>query len=156
MKNITKLVFSILVCQIAGIIGSLFTSPSIANWYQTITKPVFTPPNWIFAPVWIILFLMMGISLYIILKQKLKKKEVRRGLFLFFTQLILNSLWSIIFFGLHNPLLAFVEIIFLWLFIILTIVQFSKISKIASYLLIPYLLWVTFAAFLNLYIWILN
>ncbi|PJC45221.1 TspO protein [Candidatus Pacearchaeota archaeon CG_4_9_14_0_2_um_filter_30_8] len=150
-----KLIFAILISQLAGIIGSLFTITSTNSWYTTIIKPSFNPPNWIFGPVWTLLYLLMGISLYLILTTK-KSKNRKIGLYLFFTQLVLNTLWSILFFGLHSPLAAFIEIILLWISILLTIKYFYKVNKKASYLLIPYILWVTFAAILNLSIVIIN
>jgi len=142
-----------LICQIAGVIGSIFTAPSITTWYANLQKPAFSPPNWIFGPVWITLYTLMGISLYFVWN---KKKNVKIPLTLFFTQLTLNSIWSIIFFGLQNPFYAFIEIIILWIMILLTIISFFKISKKASLLLLPYIIWVTIATFLNYYIWILN
>jgi len=150
-----KLIFAILISQLAGIIGSLFTITSTNSWYTTIIKPSFNPPNWIFGPVWTLLYLLMGISLYLILTTK-KSKNRKIGLYLFFTQLVLNTLWSILFFGLHSPLAAFIEIILLWISLLLTIKYFYKVNKKASYLLIPYILWVTFAAILNLSIVIIN
>lgn len=151
--NWGKLIFSLIITQLAGIIGSLFTS--IGNWYDNLIKPSFNPPNWVFGPVWTLLYLLMGISLYLILASKTSKNR-KMGLYLFFTQLILNSLWSILFFGLKNPLFSFIELIILWFAILFTIIYFYKVNKKASYLLIPYLLWVTFAAILNLSIVILN
>ena len=154
MNKYLKLIISLIIPQLAGGIGSLFTSPSISTWYATIAKPSFNPPNWIFGPVWTTLFLLMGISLFIVWneKSKLKKKAIT----VFGIQLGLNTLWSILFFGLHSPLTAFIEIIFLWAAILLTIIYFYKISKPAAYLLIPYILWVSFAAVLNISIVFLN
>ena len=155
--NLFKLIFSILICQTAGIIGSLFTTSSISSWYSTINKPSFNPPNWIFGPVWITLYIMMGISLYLVWqKSDLSGISVKRALILFGIQLALNSLWSIIFFGLHSPMAAFFEIVVLWVFILLTILEFWKISHLAGWLLVPYLFWVTFASILNFSIWRLN
>jgi len=151
-----KFIVSILICQIAGGIGSLFTSPAISTWYAALQKPSFNPPNWLFAPVWTILFLLMGISLYLIWIRGFKNKETKIALFIFAVQLILNTLWSILFFGLKFPLYAFIEIIILWLAISLTIISFYKISKTAAYLLLPYILWVSFASYLNYSIWMLN
>lgn len=150
-----KLIISIVIAQLAGIIGSLFTVTSGNSWYSSITKPSFNPPNWIFGPVWTLLYLLMGISLYFIWTSK-KSKNRKIALYFFFTQLVLNSLWSILFFGLQNPLLAFIEIIILWIAILLTILYSFKVKKTAAYLLIPYILWVTFAAILNFSIFILN
>ena len=147
---------SVLVCQATGAVGSLFTSPSIPTWYASLQKPNFNPPNWIFAPVWTILFLLMGVSLYLIWSKGLRDKKVKTAFFIFAIQLILNMLWSFLFFGLQSPLYAFIEIIILWMAILLTIASFYKISKIAGYLLLPYILWVSFAAVLNFSILILN
>jgi benzodiazapine receptor len=156
LENIIKLIFSISICQLAGVLGSIFTSPSIPEWYATLQKPFFGPPNWIFAPVWILLFTLMGISLYLILIENLNDKTVKIGIAIFSFQLILNISWSFLFFSLHNILFALFEIIILWFAILLTIKQFWKINKKSSYLLIPYLFWVTFAAILNFTIWRLN
>jgi len=155
-KNILKLLSSILFCQLVGFIGSMFTAPYIKGWYAGLLKPSFNPPNWIFAPVWTALFFLMGISLYLILKKNLKDREVKKGLLVFLIQLILNVRWSFLFFYLQNPLSAFWNILLLWIAIALTIIQFYKIDKRAAYLLLPYLIWVTFASFLNFSIWQLN
>lgn len=154
--KILKLVVSVLVCQGAGLAGSLFTSPAIPTWYATLQKPSFNPPNWVFAPVWSLLFLLMGISLYLVWSKGFEHKKTKTALFIFIVQLVLNILWSILFFGLQSPLYAFIEIIILWLAILMTIITFYKISKIAAYLLLPYILWVSFAAVLNFSILILN
>jgi benzodiazapine receptor len=156
MIKALKLIISILICQGAGILGSVFTSPAIPTWYASLEKPSFSPPNWVFAPVWTLLFLLMGISLYLIWERGLENKKVRRAIFIFAVQLALNILWSIIFFGLQVPLYAFIEIIILWLAILITIISFYKISKLAAYLLLPYILWVSFASILNFSIMILN
>ncbi|MBT7902758.1 tryptophan-rich sensory protein [Candidatus Woesearchaeota archaeon] len=152
--NYVKLISAIILCQLAGIIGSLFTANSVKTWYTTINKPIFNPPSWIFSPVWITLFILMGVSLYIIWNQGFKKNKTE--ITIFGIQLILNTFWSIIFFGLKNISLAFVEIIILWIMILFTLIFFYKKSKTAAYLLIPYLLWVGFATILNLSILILN
>ena len=155
-KKISKLIIAIIICQSAGIIGSLFTTPSISTWYDTIQKPNFTPPNWVFGPVWITLFTLMGISLYLVWGKGLKNKDVKSSLFVFFFQLGLNSLWSILFFGLQSPFYAFVEIIILWVAIAVTIIKFYKISRNAGLILIPYIMWVSVALILNYYVWVLN
>jgi len=155
-NKIIRLVAAILACQIAGGIGSVFTAPSIATWYASIQKPAFTPPNWVFAPVWITLFLLMGISLYLVWERGLGKKEVRFAVSAFGIQLALNVIWSVLFFGLKNPFFAFVEIIFLWIAILVNIVLFYRISKWAGLLLIPYIIWVTLASALNYGVWVLN
>ena len=154
--KILKLIASILICQGVGSIGALFTSPAISTWYTTIQKPSFNPPNWIFAPVWTLLFLMMGISLYFVWSKGWEDKKIKIAVFIFSAQIALNIFWSLLFFGLQSPFYAFIEIIILWLAILLTIISFYKISKIAAYLLLPYILWVSFAAVLNFSILILN
>jgi tryptophan-rich sensory protein len=153
--DIIKLVASVILCQIAGFLGSLFTTPAIPTWYATLKKPFFTPPNWIFSPVWISLFILMGISLFFVWRRQ-GHPQLKKALIFFFVQLILNVLWSLAFFGLRLPLLGFIDIILLWIAILLTILHFLKVSKFAGVLLIPYLLWVGFATLLNLSLWILN
>lgn len=152
MKKGWKLVISLVLPFIASLIGSLFTSNSISTWYVNLVKPSFNPPNWIFGPVWTLLYFLMGLSLYFVWIKKYDFKTFR----IFGIQLFLNTLWSILFFGLQKPLYAFIEIILLWVAILLTIISFYKIDKKAAYLLIPYILWVSFAAILNLAIFILN
>jgi len=153
--NFFRLIASLIICQLAGSIGSIFTAPAITRWYATLQKPSFNPPNWIFSPVWIFLYLLMGVTLYIIW-QNLPKREAKIALVFFAVQLGLNILWSVIFFGFEMPLLAFLEIIILWVFILLTMVKASRISQAAVYLLLPYILWVSFAAVLNFFLWRLN
>ena len=161
MKNKTlidifKLLASIIVCQLAGLIGSIFTVTAIPTWYAALQKPAFNPPNWIFAPVWTSLYLLMGISAFIIWRKGLSSSGVKEALIVFVVQLILNASWSIVFFGLKSPLSGAVVIIILWIAILFTVVRFFKISMTASLLLLPYLLWVSFAAVLNISIWLLN
>lgn len=148
-KNIPKLIISLGLCLGAGILGSVFTVSAIPEWYSTLNKPSFSPPNWIFGPVWTILYILMGYSLYLVwTKRKIPT--------VFWIQLILNAAWSIIFFGLKNPILALVDIAVLWIVIVLTIKAFYKINKLAGQLLFPYLAWVSFATILNLSIIFLN
>jgi tryptophan-rich sensory protein len=154
--EIVRLAISIIVCQLAGFVGSIFTTPAIPSWYASLTKPSFTPPNWIFAPVWTTLFFLMGISAFLVWRRGLNHQPIRTALTIFIVQLILNTLWSIFFFGLRSPILGFIVIAFLWIVVWLTILNFFKVSKIAGLLLIPYLLWVSFAAILNIAIWRLN
>ena len=151
-----KLVVSIVVCQLAGMIGGLFTASSVDTWYATLTKPAFNPPNWLFSPVWITLYVLMAVALFLVWRQGLQIEGVKSALIVFGLQLALNTLWSLLFFGLKMPLLAFIEIVVLWCLILITIFKFKKISKIAGLLLIPYLLWVSFAAVLNFFLWYLN
>lgn len=153
-SKIFKLILAVAVCQGAGLAGSLFTAPAIEGWYASLEKPSFNPPNWVFAPVWTMLFLLMGVSLYLVWSRQAESRGVmgkkkRTALLIFAVQLALNIFWSILFFGLQAPMYAFVEIIILWLAIFLTVVSFFRISKLAAYLLLPYILWVSFAVVLN-------
>lgn len=156
MNKWLKIVAFIIICQMAGLIGSIFTFPSIPTWYASLNKPSFSPPNWLFGPVWITLYTLMGISAYIIWEKGIKKKEIKVAIGLFSAQLILNSIWSFLFFGLQNPLFAFVEICILWIFILATIISFFRIDRKAAYLMVPYILWVSFALILNYSIYLLN
>lgn len=155
-KDLSKLVIGIGVSELAGILGAIFTTPSITGWYATLAKPEFSPPNWIFGPVWTTLYALMGIAAFLVWKKGLDRRDVKIALCIFVGQLVLNMLWSIIFFGLRSPGGALIEIIFLWLAILSTIVIFAKISQLATWLLLPYILWVSFAAYLNYSIWMLN
>ena len=155
-KDIVKLLGAVILCEACGVIGSVFTAPSVPTWYATLVKPSFNPPDWIFAPVWIVLFFLMGVSLFLVIRGGIKGRDVKAAVWFFAVQLVLNVLWTAIFFGLKMPLFAFIEIILLWIAILFTIVRFFPISKLAGYLLIPYIAWVSFAAVLNLSIFILN
>ena len=154
--NNVKLASSVLLCLMAGLVGSIFTVDSIQTWYLSLNKPSFNPPNWIFGPVWTALYVLMGISAYLIWEKGISKKEVKNALTLFVIQLVLNLLWSIIFFGLKSPFYALIEIVFLWIAIVSSIYLFYKISRSAAFLLFPYIAWVSFAAILNYFVWQLN
>ena len=156
MQKILKIVLLVVVCAGLGFLSGMITRDSITTWYPTLVKPVFNPPNWIFAPVWTSLYIMMGIAAGLVWTSGSDKKMVKKALGFFAIQLGLNALWSYLFFGLHNPLVALVEIVLLWLMIYETYSLFNKINKIAGYLLIPYLAWVSFATLLNASIWWLN
>mgnify|MGYP002396862355 CR=1 FL=1 len=153
MKSFMFLILSILLPLGAGFIGSYFTTPSIQSWYLYINKPPFNPPNWVFGPVWTVLYILMGISFYLYSKSEEKTKK---GYIFYFIQLVLNTLWSILFFGLQNPLLGLIEIVILLVFIILTAREFRIANKTSALLLLPYLAWVSFASILNLSIFLLN
>lgn len=152
--NLPKLIASITLPLAVGFLGSAFTVSSIANWYATLNKPFFAPPNYVFAPVWTTLYILMGISLYLLWTARKKGKE--KAIKLFLIQLTLNFFWSLIFFGMRNIPLAFVEIIALWIFIFLAIHQSLLVSKASAYLLYPYLVWVSVASILNISLLILN
>jgi tryptophan-rich sensory protein len=155
-KNILKLVFSIAICQSAGLIGAVFTVSSIKNWYNLLTLPSFKPPNSLFAPVWTTLYTLMGVSLYWIWTYGVKEKKVKEALKLFAVHLALNASWSIVFFGAHNIFLSLVNIVILWSLIVAVMIKFYEIDKKASLILLPYLAWVSFATILNYYIFLLN
>lgn len=154
MNNKILFVISLAVCQLAGVTGSVFTSSSVTTWYPILTKPNFSPPSWIFAPVWIALYFLMGVSLYLIWINK--AKDNGKALILFAIQLILNVLWSFMFFGLRTPLYGLIDILILLVAIILTTLFSYKISVLAAILLVPYLVWVSFATILNYNIFLLN
>ena len=154
--DILKLVASIILCQLAGLIGSLATVPAIPTWYESLKKPFFNPPNWIFGPVWTGLYALMGVSLFLAWQRRKDNSQVNIALVFFFLQLMLNVLWSIAFFGLRSPLLGLMDIVLLWTAILLTIRKFLNISRAAALLLVPYILWVSFAVLLNLSLWVLN
>lgn len=154
--KIIKAIALIIICNGLGSIGTLATQDNLTGWYSQIIKPSFNPPNWIFGPVWTLLFTLMGIALYLILESKKNKKIIQVAVSVFIVQFIFNIVWSFLFFGAKNPGLAFIDIILLLLFIVLTLLKFEKIDKRSGYLLIPYLFWVSFASILNLSIWLLN
>ncbi len=156
MNTFIKLFLAIIICEGVGLIGSIFTFNSVNIWYMTLNKPFFNPPSWLFGPVWTTLYFLMGVAAFLVWKKGLKNKKIKRALTYFSIQLFLNFLWSLLFFGLHNPLLGLLDIGLLLISIILTIIIFYKISKAASYLLILYLLWVSFATLLNFFIVLLN
>lgn len=146
----------LLYSQAIGLIGSVFTAPAIPGWYATLTKPGLAPPDWIFAPVWITLFLCMGIAAFLVWRERANHPKARLALSLFVVQSVLNGLWSLLFFGLQSPGSALIEIGFLWVAIFATLVVFWGISRTAGMLFLPYLAWVSFAAYLNTAFWMLN
>jgi translocator protein len=177
--NLIRLFTSIIICELAGAIGAIFTTPQIGSWYKSLNKPSFNPPNWIFGPVWSTLFLLMGISLYLVWSKKfsvknelkIKNKKAWNNLsqkfftgkwqkvniiLIFAVQLILNILWSVIFFGMQETGLAFFELLMLWVSIVYLIINFYRVSKKSAWLLLPYILWVSFAGILNFSLWLLN
>jgi benzodiazapine receptor len=155
-SDVAKLVVSIAVPFLIGVFGSLFTADSLNNWYANLKKPPFNPPDWIFGPVWTTLYIMMGISAFLIWRQGLDKKIIRIALACFIVQLSLNAIWTPLFFGLHSPLLGLIDIVLLLNAIIVTIYAFFQISRPAAILLIPYLVWVSFATVLNASLLFLN
>jgi tryptophan-rich sensory protein len=154
-EKVIHLVISIGICQLTGLIGSFFTRQSLSSWYALLAKPPFTPPSSAFAPVWIVLFTLMGISIFIIWECRNYKERIS-AIFPFTLQLSFNTLWSIVFFGMRSISGGLLVLIPLWFSIFATIKIFHRISRLAAYLMVPYLLWVSFAAVLNFYIWKLN
>uniref|UniRef100_A0A7C4CAW5 Tryptophan-rich sensory protein n=1 Tax=candidate division WOR-3 bacterium TaxID=2052148 RepID=A0A7C4CAW5_UNCW3 len=148
-QDIVKLVVSLLLPLGSGAIGGLATSAAIPTWYQELSKPAFSPPNWLFGPAWTVLYLLMGIAAFLVWRLGWGTPGVRIALAAFLGQLLLNALWSLLFFGLRSPLAGMVEIVVLWLAVGLTIVLFARVSIAAGLLLLPYIGWVTFAAVLN-------
>ena len=152
--NYKKLLVSLALPQIVGLTAAFFTSSGVSTWYTTIEKPAFTPPGWVFGPAWTLLYLLMGIALYLVWQKGFEK--TKPALLAFGVQLVLNGFWSVIFFKLQAPLYAFIELVVLWSTILLTTAKFYKFSKKAAYLLVPYIAWVSFAGVLNFTIVMLN
>ncbi|MFA6549724.1 MAG: TspO/MBR family protein [Candidatus Margulisiibacteriota bacterium] len=155
LKNIIALVLFLLVPLAVGFLGSFVTISNIPTWYAGLNKPFFNPPNWLFGPAWTFLYITMGIAAFLVWKSE--PSSARNTALIFFgIQLLLNAIWTPIFFGAHMLLLAFFELVLLWVFILLTIVKFSTVSLPAAWLLAPYVLWVSFASVLNFSVWWLN
>jgi len=154
LKESGKLILAILLCQLAGVFGSLFTMPAIPTWYASLNKPSFAPPGWLIGTIWVILYTLMGISLWLVWISEKKRKTRATSMFKF--QLILNALWSFLFFGLKSPLYGLIGIIMVWAAILATIILFYRIEKKAAYLLVPYLVWVSIATILNYLIFVMN
>ena len=157
MNKFSRVAIVVVICLVVGYVSGMVTRTSITTWYPTLVKPSFNPPNWIFAPVWTSLYVMMGVAAGFIWNQiTTQKAAVTKALQFFTIQLVLNALWSYLFFGLHNLMLATIEVVLLWLMIFETYSQFAKINKTASYLMLPYLALVSFASVLTASIWWLN
>jgi len=155
-KQLYYITIAIVVCLIIGFLSSVATQSSVTDWYPTLKKPSFNPPNQIFAPVWIVLYILMGIAAGIVWAKGFHHIWVKTAMYHFIFQLLFNALWSIVFFGLHQPFWALLIIITLFILILLTFKWFKVVNKTAAYLLIPYLVWVLFATALNYKIWELN
>ena len=149
-------ILAIGICYLAAAVGSAFTALSVDTWYAGLVKPPFSPPGWFIGAVWTVLYLLMGISLFLVLEKDRDRPEVKQGVSLFSIQLCLNVIWSLLFFGLRSPFLALIGILLLWGSVAATLLQFLKISRTAAYLLVPYLVWVTVATGLNAGILLLN
>jgi translocator protein len=155
-SSVLKLIASLAVVLVAGGIGSLATTKAIPTWYQALKKPSFNPPEWLFGPAWTVLYLLMAVAAFLVWKQGFNAAGVKLALAVFLVQLVLNALWSILFFGFRSPLAGLVNIAVLWLAILATIALFFRVSMPAGVLLLPYIAWVTFAALLNAAILRLN
>jgi len=161
-KYILALIFFLFITFLAAFLGNFFTVSSIPTWYASLNKPSFSPPNWLFGPAWTVLYVLMAVSAFLIWSSYAKatdgqaKKEIKTALTFYFIQLVFNALWSVIFFGLKNPAWAFFEILILWILILIITLKFYKIRKVAGFLFIPYILWVSFATILNFAVWQLN
>lgn len=156
MSNIVKAIIAIAIPLMVGATSGFFTISGVESWYQTIQKPSWNPPNWIFGPVWTTLYVMMGIALFLVWKEDTSEELKKIAIGLFAVQLTLNFFWSFIFFNQQQPGWALVEIIAMWFFILLTIFAFAQVNKTAAWLLVPYISWVSFATILNYTIWQLN
>ncbi len=156
IREIPKLIVSIVVVFLAGAVGTVYTLKQITTWYVALTKPGWTPPNWAFGPIWSTLYVLMGISLFLIWRQGLYRKDVQIAILVFAVQLAINVIWSIVFFGTHNIFGGLVLVLILWISIFINIIVFYRISKPAGLILIPYLLWVSIASYLNYSVFLLN
>ncbi len=156
VKTYGLLILCVAITLLAGIIGSIFTANAVSTWYAGLNKPLLTPPPWVFAPVWTVLYILMGIALYLVLEKGVCTPEIRNAVIIFAVQLVMNILWSFLFFGLHSPLYGFAGIIILFGLIIATIVAFYRVRKQAAWLLLPYIFWVCIATYLNAMILVLN
>jgi benzodiazapine receptor len=153
--DFVKLVVAFAASFLAAILGTLFTIPNIPSWYVSLNKPSFSPPDWLFGPVWTILYILMAVAIFLIWRRP-ESKQRDSAIALYAAQLIMNVLWSIAFFGLHSVLLGLALIVVLFVLLLLTTYEFYKISKPAAYAMVPYVLWVGFAELLNGAIYLLN
>ncbi|MEK6887357.1 MAG: TspO/MBR family protein [Candidatus Aenigmatarchaeota archaeon] len=153
-SQLKKIIIMIVIAELVGIIGSVFTAPAIGSWYASLNKPWFTPPSWVFGPVWLTLYALMGIAAGLVWHSKSKIKE--RVLQMYGFQLFLNLVWSLLFFGLRNPLYGLIDIVLMWIAIAATIFMFYKVNKKSAGLLVPYIIWVSIATALNYYVLVLN
>ncbi len=155
-SDITKLVIATGAPLLAGGIGSIFTTAKIPGWYANLAKPLLNPPSWVFGPVWTVLYVLMGVATFLVWKRGGERKAARQAFMAFVTQLFLNAIWSVLFFGLQRPDLALIDIVLLWIMIVVTMVFFARVSKTSAWLLLPYLAWVSFATYLNYGIYVRN
>ena len=155
-SDIVSLVVAVAIPLVVGGLGGIATASAIPTWYQGLNKPAWNPPGWVFGPVWTLLYILMGVAAWLVWRQGWDNPQVQVALAIFGVQLLLNLFWSLIFFGLHSPGWAVLEIVVLWGFILATTIQFYRLEPVAGLLLVPYQLWVTFATVLNATVWQLN
>ena len=155
-NDLLKLILCIIICEGLGSSGSIFTSMSVSTWYSTLVKPWFAPPGGVIAVIWTVLFMLMGISLFLVWREGLDRPGVKAAIYIFAAQFVVNIAWSAAFFGMRSPSNGLIVIVLLWLMILLTIIKFWRVSKNAALLLVPYILWVSIAMFLNYSILVLN
>jgi tryptophan-rich sensory protein len=156
VREIPKLIVSILIVFLAGAVGTVFTLKEITTWYVTLPKPAWTPPNWAFGPVWSFLYILMGIALFLVWREGLDRRDVQIAITVFAVQLVINVVWSLVFFGTHNIAGGLIMVIILWISILINIIVFYRISKPAGLILVPYIIWVSIASYLNYSVFILN
>lgn len=155
-RTYLRIGISVAACLLIGALSGFATQSSVDTWYPELAKPAFTPPNWLFAPVWTLLYILMGVAAGLVWARGLHHVWVKTALYYFGFQLLVNGSWSLVFFGLQNPPVAMGVIVVLAVLIVLTIRSFRVVSKPAAWLMVPYLLWVLFASMLNLRIVQLN
>jgi benzodiazapine receptor len=156
LREVPMLIGSILIPLVIGYIGAIVTLPQISTWYSSLSKPWWSPPNWLFGPIWTTLYLLMGIALFLVWREGLHRRDVRFAILIFSVQLVINLLWSVVFFSFHALFGSFILVMLLWLAILANIIAFLIISKWAGLLLVPYIVWVSIASYLNYSVYLLN
>jgi benzodiazapine receptor len=156
LKEVPMLVGSILIPLVIGYLGAIVTLPQISSWYSTLSKPWWSPPNWLFGPIWTTLYVLMGIALFLVWREGIHRRDVRFAILIFGVQLVLSLIWSVVFFSLHALFGSFAIVMLLWLAILANIIAFLIISKWAGLLLVPYIIWVSIASYLNYSVYLLN
>lgn len=156
IRETPRLVISIIIVFFAGAIGTVATLSEIPTWYAALAKPTWAPPNWLFGPVWTTLYILIGVALFLVWRKGSDKKDVKLALLVFAVQLVLNVLWSVVFFGYHSLLGGVIVVILLWIAILANIIVFYRVSKPAGLLLVPYIIWVSIASYLNYSVYLLN
>ena len=156
IREVPMLIGSILIPLLVGYIGAIVTLSQISTWYSTLAKPWWSPPNWLFGPIWTTLYVLMGIGLFLVWREGIHRRDVRFAILIFAVQLVLSLLWSVVFFSFHALFGSFIIVMFLWLAILANIIAFLIISKWAGLLLVPYIIWVSIASYLNYSVYLLN